>query len=61
MATTRDMLRGTLPIDPESQWLLRREMLGLTRTLPTNAEAQAALEQLRREVVAVAYSKLDRG
>jgi hypothetical protein len=52
-------LRQTLVIDPETQWMLRRQSIGMTFTLPVDMESQAVLLEERRLAVEAAYKEIE--
>lgn len=59
MAGMSNALRQTLIQSPEAQWHLRRQMNGLNLTLDASPESQRALQQLRDEVVAETYARIE--
>lgn len=59
MARSNEM-RATLVIRPEELWRLRRESIGLTRTLPVDERSQADLRALRDSVVQEIWDSVEK-
>lgn len=52
-------LRQTLAADPETQWMLRRQSIGMTLTLPVDMESQKFLQEERRLAVEATYKEIE--
>jgi hypothetical protein len=58
MNAAANQIKATLQIDPDTQWRLRREMMGLLKTLPVDMASQEALKAERDLIVARTYESL---